>query len=124
MFMLTDLTDRGLDNFMLKFEEGDQDKKGPVSIGPQRSQMPQLSELTAGSGDFSSAHGSPAGSRSGLPSVAAARPKIRLAAIDNSLSFPHEHPKGWRSFTYGWLYLPVGVIGRFVEVSPPLVQVG
>ena len=32
----------------------------------------------------------------------------------NSLSFPHEHPKGWRSFTYGWLYLPVNVIGRYV----------
>lgn len=40
------------------------------------------------------------------------KPHIHIAAIDNSLSFPHEHPKGWRSFTYGWLYLPVTVIGR------------
>jgi len=40
------------------------------------------------------------------------RPHIHIAAIDNSLSFPHEHPKGWRKYTYGWLYLPVSVIGR------------
>lgn len=40
------------------------------------------------------------------------KPHIHIAAIDNSLSFPHEHPQGWRSYTYGWLYLPVSVIGR------------
>lgn len=39
------------------------------------------------------------------------RSHIHLAAIDNSLSFPHQHPVGWRSYTYGWLYLPVSVIG-------------
>lgn len=33
------------------------------------------------------------------------RPHVHIAAIDNSLSFPHQHPKGWRNFTYGWLYL-------------------
>src|SRR5258706_488692 len=45
------------------------------------------------------------------------RPHMHIAAIDNSLSFPHEHPKGWRSFTYGWLYLPVSLIGRWVVFS-------
>ncbi|KAI0277425.1 hypothetical protein BGY98DRAFT_1089954 [Russula aff. rugulosa BPL654] len=40
------------------------------------------------------------------------RPHIHIAAIDNSLSFPHEHPHGWRSYTYGWLYLPVSLIGK------------
>lgn len=40
------------------------------------------------------------------------KPHMHIAAIDNSLSFPHEHPKGWRNFTYGWLYLPVSLIGR------------
>lgn len=34
-----------------------------------------------------------------------------LLAIDNSLAFPQHHPRGWRSFTYGWLYLPVSMIG-------------
>jgi len=40
------------------------------------------------------------------------QPHIHIAAIDNSLSFPWEHPHGWRSYTYGWLYLPVSIIGR------------
>ncbi|KAG8926810.1 phosphatidyl inositol kinase [Tulasnella sp. 418] len=40
------------------------------------------------------------------------KPHIHIAAIDNSLSFPHQHPKGWRSFVYGWLYLPVSLIGK------------
>lgn len=40
------------------------------------------------------------------------QPHMHIAAIDNSLSFPHEHPQGWRSYTYGWLYLPVSIIGR------------
>ena len=39
-------------------------------------------------------------------------PHIHIAAIDNSLAFPHEHPRGWRSYTYGWLYLPVSLIGQ------------
>ncbi|KAG9049281.1 phosphatidyl inositol kinase [Tulasnella sp. UAMH 9824] len=40
------------------------------------------------------------------------RPHMHIAAIDNSLSFPHQHPKGWREFTYGWLFLPVSLIGQ------------
>ena len=40
------------------------------------------------------------------------RPHIHIASIDNSLSFLHEHPHGWRSYTYGWLYLPVSLIGK------------
>ncbi|TIA83854.1 hypothetical protein E3P98_00491 [Wallemia ichthyophaga] len=45
------------------------------------------------------------------------RPRIRIAAIDNSLSFPHQHPKGWRSYTYGWLFLPVSLIGQPFSAS-------
>ena len=32
--------------------------------------------------------------------------------IDNSLAFPHLHPLGWRTYAYGWLYLPVSCIGQ------------
>ena len=96
---------------MLRYVQGEQEKQAPVNTGPSRSTMPQMSELKAGgSGDFT--NGLASGTRSPVPSVGISKPQIRLAAIDNSLSFPHEHPKGWRSFTYGWLYLPVGVIGR------------
>ncbi|GMG52799.1 unnamed protein product [Ambrosiozyma monospora] len=39
-------------------------------------------------------------------------PVIKLAAIDNGLSFPWKHPNEWRSFPYGWLYLPILIIGQ------------
>ena len=39
-------------------------------------------------------------------------PHLHLAAIDNSLAFPHKHPSGWRTYTYGWLYLPLSLIGE------------
>ncbi|KZV95123.1 hypothetical protein EXIGLDRAFT_672443 [Exidia glandulosa HHB12029] len=103
-------TDRGADNYMLKFCDGEHEK-APVNTGPSRSAMPLMSELKAGSTPMTnSGFGSPSGSR--LHLATHSHPHIHLAAIDNSLSFPHEHPKGWRSYTYGWLYLPVGVIGR------------
>jgi len=39
-------------------------------------------------------------------------PSIHLGAIDNSLSWPWKHPDAWRSFPFGWLFLPVDLIGR------------
>ncbi|SCU83162.1 LADA_0C09912g1_1 [Lachancea dasiensis] len=38
--------------------------------------------------------------------------EIKLAAIDNALSFPWKHPDEWRSFPYGWLYLPVNILAQ------------
>jgi phosphatidylinositol 4-kinase type 2 len=113
-------TDRGADNYMVKFCEGDHEKL--VDVAPTRStqiSMPSMSELRRG--DPSSHSNHPSVSFSDPPLMQAAssissdpysRPHIHIAAIDNSLSFPHEHPQGWRSYTYGWLYLPVSVIGR------------
>ena len=37
---------------------------------------------------------------------------LRIGAIDNSLSFPHQHPRGLRDYPYGWLFLPTSVIGQ------------
>lgn len=39
------------------------------------------------------------------------RPHVHIAAIDNSLSWPVYHPDSWRSYSYGWLYLPSSLIG-------------
>lgn len=36
---------------------------------------------------------------------------IRIGAIDNSLAFPHQHPRGLRDYPYGWLFLPTNLIG-------------
>ncbi|KAI6113239.1 phosphatidylinositol 3 and 4-kinase-domain-containing protein [Pisolithus croceorrhizus] len=113
-------TDRGADNWMIKYCEGDHDKS-PVAIAPQAStnpRMPLMSELRP-SGFHSSTQASAAftGTASlprapSIPTDYTRYPHIHVAAIDNSLSFPHEHPQGWRSYTYGWLYLPVSLIGR------------
>ncbi|TBU33760.1 phosphatidylinositol 3 and 4-kinase-domain-containing protein [Dichomitus squalens] len=113
-------TDRGADNYMIKFCEGDH-SKSLVDVAPSRTsrpEMPMMTELrrsdTIGSGH--TIIGAPTSSAyapaypSSLPYTK--QPHIHIAAIDNSLSFPHEHPKGWRSYTYGWLYLPVTIIGR------------
>ncbi|CAI2166965.1 9914_t:CDS:2 [Funneliformis geosporum] len=39
-------------------------------------------------------------------------PHIHVAAIDNGLAFPFKHPDQWRSYPYGWLYLPEALIGK------------
>ena len=115
-------TDRGADNYMVKYCEGDHEKT-LVDVAPSHSvqlQMPIMSELKK----FETAPTTNApytgASTSRLPGLQTSqvqddyrkRPHIHIAAIDNSLSFPHEHPQGWRSYTYGWLYLPVSLVGR------------
>ncbi|KAF9024813.1 hypothetical protein BDZ89DRAFT_1068752 [Hymenopellis radicata] len=116
-------TDRGADNYMIKYCEVDHEKS-LVDIAPSRSEraeMPVMSELRKNdvstrspSMETSSPYISGSmGASSSTPNLDyTKRPHVHIAAIDNSLSFPHEHPHGWRSYTYGWLYLPVSVIGR------------
>jgi hypothetical protein len=35
---------------------------------------------------------------------------LRIAAIDNGLAFPYKHPDEWRSYPYGWAFLPISQI--------------
>ncbi|TFY57039.1 hypothetical protein EVJ58_g7265 [Rhodofomes roseus] len=111
-------TDRGADNYMIRYCDGEQGKS-LVDVAPSRNlEMPQMTELRrtdSGRSTPQMCPGAPpaysrATSTNGQPYTR--QPHIHIAAIDNSLSFPHEHPKGWRSYTYGWLYLPVSIIGR------------
>jgi phosphatidylinositol 4-kinase type 2 len=116
-------TDRGADNYMIKYCEGDHEKT-LVDIAPSKStrlEMPLMRELRRT--DTPTAHLGVSASNATLPPILHSgadspgsnytrQPHIHIAAIDNSLSFPHEHPKGWRSYAYGWLYLPVSIIGR------------
>ncbi|EGO00294.1 hypothetical protein SERLA73DRAFT_107341 [Serpula lacrymans var. lacrymans S7.3] len=115
-------TDRGADNYMIKYCEGDHEKS-LVDVAPSRSAHPQMtisSQMQRTPAPSTSQLG-PTSIDPFLPSVSPSsssqpdhtrHPHIHIAAIDNSLSFPHEHPHGWRSYTYGWLYLPVSLIGR------------
>lgn len=98
-------TDRSLDNLMMKFCSC----STPSSTQPlaQPLAQPLMSEINT--------------SIPSIPSTPTelndiyAIPHIHLAAIDNSLSFPHQHPGSgtgsWRSYPYGWLNFPLSVIG-------------
>ncbi|GAA5948024.1 hypothetical protein JCM3765_007076 [Sporobolomyces pararoseus] len=77
-------TDRGLDNFMIK-------PCIPSALSPCPSSPSSTTTLPASSN---------------TPE----RPHLHIAAIDNSLAFPHTHPQGWRTYPYGWLYLPLPLL--------------
>jgi hypothetical protein len=111
---------------MIKYCTGDHEKS-LIDTAPSRSsrlEMPLMKELRRNEPantprmeaptPYSTQYAGPSsGSGSSTPhGDYTRRPHIHIAAIDNSLSFPHEHPQGWRSYTYGWLYLPVSIIGR------------
>ncbi|KAI0051900.1 hypothetical protein FA95DRAFT_1484684 [Auriscalpium vulgare] len=113
-------TDRGADNYMIKYCEGEHEKS-LVDVAPTRSaqlEMPMMTELRRNEASSSTSPSITfaAGTRNSRPNSTAPdytqKPHIHIAAIDNSLSFPHEHPHGWRAYTYGWLYLPVSIIGK------------
>lgn len=40
------------------------------------------------------------------------KPIIKIGAIDSGLAFPWKHPNEWRSFPFGWLFLPLTIIGQ------------
>ncbi|KAK6957882.1 hypothetical protein Daesc_000671 [Daldinia eschscholtzii] len=113
-------TDRGLDNWMVKVDWETQ----AVSI---TSEPPQLN-LDVGEEDEDQPARPvqlPVRGKSRSPNPYKAQkpmnatgtskvpdPKISIGAIDNSLSWPWKHPDAWRSFPFGWLFLPVDLIGR------------
>lgn len=39
-------------------------------------------------------------------------PHLKVGAIDSGLAFPWKHPDEWRSFPFGWLFLPYSIIGQ------------
>ncbi|EGC49606.1 phosphatidylinositol 4-kinase [Histoplasma capsulatum var. duboisii H88] len=122
-------TDRGLDNWMIKIDwhtenvsivaeppkvngatNSDEDEHSPppqpVSINSDR--------LGSDIQQYRRQETMVAVSRSGTPSNAPELPHatISIGAIDNSLSWPWKHPDAWRSFPFGWLFLPVSLIGQ------------
>ncbi|KAK5944503.1 Phosphatidylinositol 4-kinase LSB6 [Knufia obscura] len=119
-------TDRGLDNWMIKIDWESQDvsivaeppkpqqkdENGdslmpaprPVSVGPR----PESNT----SRPYRRYEAMESRSSTPLNDKATAGPAIRLGAIDNSLSWPWKHPDAWRSFPFGWLFLPVSLIGQ------------
>ncbi|TWU70731.1 phosphatidyl inositol kinase [Metarhizium rileyi] len=116
-------TDRGLDNWMVKVDwemgtvslvsdpvqmnmetprDDEQSPARPVDL----EQMPQ--SATSASYPYRSQRPMNASSSK----LASKNPAMHVGAIDNSLSWPWKHPDAWRSFPFGWLFLPVDLIGR------------
>ncbi|PMD20045.1 phosphatidylinositol 4-kinase-like protein type II subunit alpha [Hyaloscypha hepaticicola] len=113
-------TDRGLDNWMIRVDYENQD----VSIVSEPPQMnggreEELSPRLVSTSDGIPLKSHPyrvqqpmeATSRSATPSRIGG-PTMTIGAIDNSLSWPWKHPDAWRSFPFGWLFLPVSLIGQ------------
>lgn len=76
-------TDRGMDNWMLYYGRPDDDE----AVRQDKSASTSLAALESSWHVVSS-------------------PIVRVAGIDNGLAFPHKHPDKWRSYPYGWAWLP------------------
>lgn len=118
-------TDRGLDNWMVKVDhdtgavsiateplhlnlettevEQDEDRARPIGPG----EMPS----TPSTASYPYRRQKPMHA-SKRQQAAEKNTTMVLGAIDNSLSWPWKHPDAWRSFPFGWLFLPVDLIGR------------
>ncbi|KAL8824203.1 MAG: hypothetical protein Q9191_005222 [Dirinaria sp. TL-2023a] len=109
-------TDRGLDNWMIRVDSQSQE----VSIVSEPSKMNGITNsnalpLPTDVHPYKRQESMTAMSRSGTPSNMSDPGKgssIAIGAIDNSLSWPWKHPDAWRSFPFGWLFLPVSLIGQ------------
>ncbi|KZF23424.1 hypothetical protein L228DRAFT_209965 [Xylona heveae TC161] len=117
-------TDRGLDNWMIKVDWQNEEVSivsEPPRMDGENGEEDQAPRPVNVDGNGVSRHNlhpyrshdpMAAISRSATPSNAETQPKISIGAIDNSLSWPWKHPDAWRSFPFGWLFLPVSLIGQ------------
>ncbi|KAI0899601.1 phosphatidylinositol 3 and 4-kinase-domain-containing protein [Annulohypoxylon nitens] len=114
-------TDRGLDNWMVKVDwetqavtiasdppqlNMDIPEEDEEAAAPRPVELPTRSKSRSPNPYKTQKPMNAAGARK-VPD-----PKISIGAIDNSLSWPWKHPDAWRSFPFGWLFLPVDLIGR------------
>ena len=114
-------TDRGLDNWMIKVDwETEQISvvSDPVHLNmdtsdPEPGPRPvDLSQRVPPRTRASYPYRTERPMDASTPVSSTPDPKISIGAIDNSLSWPWKHPDAWRSFPFGWLFLPVDLIGR------------
>lgn len=104
-------TDRGSDNWMIRIDKS-KDEATVVLDLPSRA-----SRRTQAEGRYDEAGsdgGQPKKRNESMTTNDTDEDEVtaRVGAIDNSLSWPWKHPDAWRSYPFGWLFLPVGLIGR------------
>ena len=95
-------TDRGTDNWMIRIDTETQTATivtdPPKQEGEDDGYSRREETMTANVPQPKKSEGTP--------------PQPHIGAIDNSLSWPWKHPDAWRSYPFGWLFLPVSLIGR------------
>jgi len=101
-------TDRGTDNWMIKIDRERQEAQ--LVVEPPKSEQNGDRDVDAnGSADPYHRRNE---SMTAALADSADHDIPRIGAIDNSLSWPWKHPDAWRSYPFGWLFLPVSLIGR------------
>lgn len=95
-------TDRGSDNWMIRVDR-DTNKASIVKEPPKQNGHLDSDGYHRRDENMTTSRSPSAGTNSITP---------RIGAIDNSLSWPWKHPDAWRSYPFGWLFLPVSLIGR------------
>ncbi|KAI8941791.1 hypothetical protein NX059_002992 [Plenodomus lindquistii] len=116
-------TDRGLDNWMIRIDQKTQEAtiiaeppKLNGDVHDEDDEQHQPSDYTRQSMEESDPYGRrepmTTTSRSNTPMQRGPVPAVTIGAIDNSLSWPWKHPDAWRSYPFGWLFLPVSLIGQ------------
>lgn len=100
-------TDRGTDNWMIRIDTEKQTAE--IVAKPPKNERQQNGNLDPSTAEAYNRRGE---NMSTSPSSDEDISVPRLGAIDNSLSWPWKHPDAWRSYPFGWLFLPVSLIGR------------
>jgi phosphatidylinositol 4-kinase type 2 len=100
-------TDRGTDNWMIRIDSEKQ--TAGIVARPPKSERQQNGHLDPSTAE---AYNRRQENMTAAPSEDEDTAVPRLGAIDNSLSWPWKHPDAWRSYPFGWLFLPVTLIGR------------
>lgn len=118
-------TDRGLDNWMIKIDwksedvsivtepprQNTQTENGTLNPGPRPVSVSPRPESNT-SRPYRRYEAMDSRSATPLSMKDTSTAAIKIGAIDNSLSWPWKHPDAWRSFPFGWLFLPVSLIGQ------------
>ncbi|KAL5432754.1 hypothetical protein PMIN07_008382 [Paraphaeosphaeria minitans] len=116
-------TDRGLDNWMIRIDQRTQEASIVAEPPKTNGHLDEDEDEDAVPSNYtrqSMSEADPYGrrepmkatSRSATPMASGPMPAITIGAIDNSLSWPWKHPDAWRSYPFGWLFLPVSLIGK------------
>lgn len=132
-------TDRGNDNWLIKYVRVDDLAEGNGAIGGGKS-LPAPSNSngntphTVDPNDYVSSQTTndgieinrnynsdlPASEPSNTPlnlATAHLRSEIKIAAIDNGLAFPFKHPDSWRAYPYHWAWLPQAKVPFSEEIK-------